>query len=306
METAGAITFNDAVWFCASGKAFYVGVIFLLTGAIIAVFLKKHSVLYSLGILILGLVLIGLSATPISPAWWLLWFLGFSILYLNKFIAHHVQKNLVSVPIIVLSACFVPIILEMQYWPVPSIELNNIQTIYVIGDSVSSGLGSPDEQTWPKILADKLQLPVVNLAVAGATAESALKKQIPQVQENSSLIIIEIGGNDILNSTKPDMFEKSMRQIFGKLETTAINSVWFELPLLPWKTEYGRIQRNLAKEFKVTLIPKRILSEVFQTPEATSDSIHLTEKGHQLLGQNISRLFEQTAVSQTPEGSQVQ
>lgn len=291
METTGAITFNDAVWFCASGKAFYVGIVLLLTGTMVAIYLKKHSVLLSTGIVILGLVLIGLSAAPISLAWWFLWFLGFTFLYCDIFIARYRRKYFICVQLLVLSACLTPAIIELQYWPVPSIALNNTYTICVIGDSVSSGIGGPNEITWPKILSDKLQTPLVNLALAGATAESALKKQLPLINNNADIVILEIGGNDLLNSTCPDLFGNSMRQILGRLKITSSKIVWFELPLLPGKTKYGRIQRHLSREFNVTLIPKRILSGVFQTPGATSDSIHLTEKGHKLLGQEIYQLF---------------
>ncbi len=292
-------------WFCASGKAFFAG-IFLLIGCILLVicFKKTLAFLSSILLAIFGAVLILLSSTPISSAWWWLWILGFSLLYLTEFLANNIHgKTFWAVRISLILLCLLPGLLEGRYWFSPVISLNNTDTIYVIGDSVSSGIGGPNENTWPEILSGKLNLPVVNLAVAGATAESALKKQLPLINENSDIVILEIGGNDILNSTKPDVFEKSMRQIFSKLNVTAKNAVWLELPLLPWKTEYGRIQRNLAKEFKITLIPKQILSGVFQTPGATSDSIHLTEKGHQLLGQKIFQLFEQTAIPQTSEGS---
>jgi lysophospholipase L1-like esterase len=302
METAGAITFNNAVWFCASGKAFFFGIALLIISLFVVIYSKKKTgFLSSIIFTLLGLVLIWLSSTPLSRFWWGLWISGFGFLYIIESPANNLHnKTLWAIRFSLILLCLLPGLLECRYWFAPVISLNNTHPIYVIGDSVSSGIGGPDENTWPKILSGKLCTPVVNLAIAGATADSALKRQVPRAEEISSTVIIEIGGNDILNSTKPELFEKSMRQIFSKLETTANNVVWFELPLLPWKTEYGRIQRNLAKEFKITLIPKRILSGVFQTPGATSDSIHLTEKGHQLLGQEIYQLFKQSI--QTPAG----
>jgi lysophospholipase L1-like esterase len=279
-------------WFFASGKAFFAGILLLLAGIFTAAYFKRYFVLCSISVAIPGMVLIGLSSTPISPFWWWLWIFGFGFLYIKESTNDFHDKTLWYVRISLILLCLLPGLLESRYWLSPAISLKNIDTIYVIGDSVSSGIGGPDENTWPKILSGKLDLPVVNLAVAGATAESALKGQAPAINGISHRVIIEIGGNDILNSTKPDAFEKSMRQMLSKLKTTTNKIVWFELPLLPWKTEYGRIQRNLAKEFKVTLIPKRILSGVFQTPGATSDSIHLTEKGHQLLGHRVFQLFK--------------
>jgi lysophospholipase L1-like esterase len=80
--------------------------------------------------------------------------------------------------------------------------------------------------------------------------------------------------------------------MFNGLKTVTNQIAWLELPLLPWKTQYGEIQRKLAEEMKITLIPKRILSDVFQSPGTTSDSIHLTAKGHQVMAEKVSRLFE--------------
>ena len=44
--------------------------------------------------------------------------------------------------------------------------------------------------------------------------------------------------------------------------------------------EFGRIQRRLAARFRVPLIPKRVLIGVLTGHEATIDSIHLTQVGH--------------------------
>ena len=56
----------------------------------------------------------------------------------------------------------------------------------------------------------------------------------------------------------------------------------FELPpLLPHRIEVGRIQRQLAWQYGVQLIPRRKLLGVLAGEESTTDSIHLSPTGHQ-------------------------
>lgn len=294
MKLLGAITFNDAIWFCASGKAFFLAIFILAISQLFALwFGNKAGLFISFLFALIGAVLLWLSSTPFWDFWgwsWLTIFVGVSV-------ASHILKDAsyrmrFLIQILAVVFLLLPIINESRYWVSPELSLNNIGRIYVIGDSVSSGLGGPDEETWPKILSDRLKIPVVNLAIAGATAQSAMKKQVVQIQEIPCMVLIEIGGNDLLNATNPEDFERAMRQILEELKIVSNQIAWLELPLLPWKTQYGQIQRRLAEEMKVTLIPKQLLSEVFQTSDTTSDSIHLTAKGHQVMAEKVSRLFD--------------
>lgn len=187
MVFAGAITFNDAVWFCLSGKAFFVGLILMAAGLLPAIYFQKKAGVTSFVMLFgIGLLLLWLSSTPIHILWWFLWLVGLICFVLVEFLAADklaVRRNVVCS--FILLTCLIPAALEYRYRQLPVISPDSVAKIYVIGDSVSSGLGGPAEQTWAGILSQKIHRPVVNLAVAGATAESALKKQVPAVNEKT-------------------------------------------------------------------------------------------------------------------------
>jgi lysophospholipase L1-like esterase len=53
----------------------------------------------------------------------------------------------------------------------------------------------------------------------------------------------------------------------------------FELPLLPNKIAYGQIQRRLATNYGVYLIPKRFSVDVMSGANSTSDGLHLSNTG---------------------------
>jgi lysophospholipase L1-like esterase len=59
------------------------------------------------------------------------------------------------------------------------------------------------------------------------------------------------------------------------------------LPLAPWHIRYGRIQRELAGEFGVVLIPKSFFANVLSTKGATDDLAHLSPEGHKIMAEKV-------------------
>lgn len=286
----GIISFDSILWFCVSGKCFFLGIAILIFTVLMHFRVHHKLLLYLIYFFyILAILTILLSTTPLHPLFYVLWltlFAGVQILRSrhHKFAAH----ALIIFIIFVLLAALI----ELPWHYSPEISLKTNQQIYVIGDSVSAGIGSRDEITWPQMLEQTTCVRVINLAKAGATIETALQKQAPGI-ENDSLIILEIGGNDLLNHTPAKEFRDCADNLLGKL--TANNQViWLELPLLPQHFEYGRIQRTLAGKYHIALVPKSLLSEVFETQGATSDGIHLTHKGHQTMADQMQKIIQDT------------
>lgn len=156
----------------------------------------------------------------------------------------------------------------------------------VIGDSLSAefGEGTP----WPAHLARHERLSIHNLAVAGATARSAMQ-QLEELKAGC-FVLVEIGGNDLLGSTSASQFESDLDQLLSALKNRKHDIVMFELPLPPWGYQYGVAQRRLARRHEFALIPKRILADVLTTPGATNDGLHLSQLGHAKLASHVSAL----------------
>jgi acyl-CoA thioesterase-1 len=96
-----------------------------------------------------------------------------------------------------------------------------------------------------------------------------------QVTPDDRVVLIEIGGNDLLGGTSSEEFGRGLDAILSKLAAPGRTVVMFELPLLPNKIAYGQIQRRLAAKYGVWLIPKRYLVDVIGGKDATTDGLHL-------------------------------
>jgi acyl-CoA thioesterase I len=254
---------NSILYFFGSGDAFFVGIGFILVGLAISVcFSRRLLVMTGFLVAEAGLLFVVLSAAPL-PYW----------LYIVSCEA----------------VCFA---VEVPFRFVPVLPVSGHPAFAIIGDSVTAGFGEPDKNTmmrrgtWPSLLVQQHDIEVTDLSQMGATAASALK-QADKLPEKSDLVLLEIGGNDLLGSTSASKFESDLEALMKRVCASGRTLMMFELPLPPFRNEYGQVQRKLAARYHVLLIPKRVFIAVLTTPGATLDGIHLTPAGHEQMAEVI-------------------
>jgi len=290
MLQMGNISFDAILWFCASGKAFFPAVFLLVATGALFYFLKQKAIKRVILVFqIMALLTLFLSSTPLHPIFYGFWLMTFMACQIRS-VRNHQYKSLTLCLFVAVSTA--ALLLELPWHISNQISVSGVRQMYVVGDSVSAGMGGKDETTWPVLLSEELNIPVTNLSMAGATVKSALRRQIPKVVGQGSLVFLEIGGNDLLNRNTAEEYERDLTEMIQQLKDSSSKIVWMELPLLPQYYPYGRIQRKLAQKHNIELIPKSVLANVFGTPGATSDSIHLTPKGHQVMKREIQKLLE--------------
>jgi lysophospholipase L1-like esterase len=116
------------------------------------------------------------------------------------------------------------------------------------------------------------------------------------------VVLIEIGGNDLLGGVPPEEFKRGLEAILAKVALPGRTVVMFELPLLPHKVAYGQIQRRLAAKYRVWLIPKRYFTDVIGGVNATSDGLHLSEIGSQRMAALVAHALSPVLKSHTTTG----
>ena len=279
---------NPVFLYFASGESLYPGAALLLAAVAIG-HSKSGWMLRSRNVTAwIGLALMIMACPPFR---WLI-----SAAFLAMFALWYVASNSVSFPKafrVATAATLIVflvsgIVFEFSQRHLPEIIIGPVSDhLVVIGDSISAGLdrrASP----WPTLFQQMTGLPVRNLAQAGATSTDAIK-MASKVTSGDQVVLIEIGGNDLLTGVPPEQFERSLKTIFEDLTGPRRTIVMFELPLIPTRIAFGRIQRRLAEKYGVRLIPKRYFAQVVSGADATSDGIHLNQTGMQ----RMSRLVVQ-------------
>ena len=178
-----------------------------------------------------------------------------------------------------LAATLLAAVVEAPYHFRPLVAVPPGKTVYVVGDSLSAGL-RPQERCWPEALHDITGLPVVNLSGPGARVQDAMQ-QARRIQQPKSVVIVEIGGNDLLSGGDAGVFRQQLDALLAALRKDGREVLMFELPLYPFKTAFGRAQRELAAKYGATLFPSRCLTEVFSMTGGTIDGLHFTRRRHE-------------------------
>ncbi len=168
----------------------------------------------------------------------------------------------------------------------PHSKTENHKVMYVIGDSITAGLNE-DDILWPTILTESHQVDVVNLAQPGAMADSALKQAQNIPRDAEGIILIEIGGNDLLSGRSAETYGSDLKKLLDQISAPNRTMVLMELPLAPFKNDYGQVQRDLAAKYNAVLISKREFACVLGTADGTLDGIHLSHAGQQLMAEVV-------------------
>jgi acyl-CoA thioesterase-1 len=272
----------------ASGGAFFTGIASLVAG-MLAVAWGRHRFAPLLGrlFLLLGSFAIAMSATPL-PLWaygiWIASLLSWIVAQTWTTIAR--QKWRVGARVGFIGCTLIAVVWELSYQLPPRVPAGRWHRLIVVGDSLSAEDFTEGGEPWPKLLKRDHGVDVDNLAFSGAQTASAAKR-VATEDFSSALVVLEIGGNDLLGAVSADDFERGLERLL-LLVCGHDNSVaMLELPLPPLYNGYGEVQRRLAGRYHVRLIPKRYFASVLVGSAATIDSLHLSAAGHQKMADMI-------------------
>lgn len=278
---------NAVVYHIASGQAFFSGVALISLAVSLAFRPRNRWLAFSRTVLAcLALILITVSATPL-PGWFYLIAGVASLVWIGLEGSSRArwQRGKPWLRGLVLAIWWLGVALELPCHVVPLIPRLSRPKIYVVGDSLSAGMGDRSIETWPKRLERTRGLTVGDFAKMGATVTSA-RTQVEQIHDDG-LVIVEIGGNDVLGGTTPETFEQGLDALLTRLQSQKRTIILLESPLPPFYNRYGMIQRRLAHRHGALLVPKRVLLRVLTTRGATVDSIHLSQEGHRLMAEAV-------------------
>jgi acyl-CoA thioesterase I len=291
---------NPVALYFASGESLYAGSSALMLAIVLSPLLRRPWMLRlrNLGAW-LGLSLIAMACPPFSCIVY--------VMLLGLFASWFVLSQWTSGPIAprlqigtgtaLLAVLLVISTLEFSRRKMPTITGVGSDHLVVIGDSISSGI-DPHVASWPVVMQQLTGLPTTNLARPGSQVTDA-KIVAKQVKPDDRVVLLEIGGNDLLSGEPSDEFARGLEASLFELSASGRTVAMFELPLLPGKIAYGRVQRKLATKYGVWLIPKRYFADVISGADATSDGLHLSTTGTRRMAILVARALSRVLKSQS-------
>lgn len=284
---------NCVLYLFGSGLCFFIGAGCVLLGLmLLAVRSQKWHLAVSNGTCLLGALLVACSAAPL-PYWYyglaLAGTVTLAVVEQQPWKNH--RRSRLWLRGFVGLCWLTGVGIEVAYQIPPVVSRRDSPHLYIIADSITAGVDEPGEITWPQVLAQTHpSVKVSDYSRMGATVESAMN-QAERLPTTGGIVLLEIGGNDLLGTTTPPEFERHLERLLKCVVAGDRTTSMFELPLPPLCNQYGLIQRRLAARHSVLLIPKRQLIGVLSRSAATTDSIHLSHAGHRQMADVVWRLI---------------
>ena len=174
--------------------------------------------------------------------------------------------------------------------------------IATFGDSISAGFGVEPGKSYPEDLQrliDKagLKYRVLNLGVSGDTTTDGVERLSSVIVSHPEIVIVEFGGNDGLRGQPVSSSKSNLAAIIEGLQKAGSKVVLAGMTLPrnygpEYIASFDGIFQELAKQYKVTLIPF-ILEGVGGNPALTQpDGIHPTAEGAQIVAENVMKYLK--------------
>lgn len=176
--------------------------------------------------------------------------------------------------------------------------VSNKPKIVAFGDSLTAGFGLSEKESYPYLLQEKLRAEgydydVVNAGISGDTSSGGLERIDWSLdQENVKILVLELGGNDLLRGLPVEKMKENLSTIIKKAKAKNVKVLFCGMLAPPtmgakYQREFVAVFPDLANEHKVEFMPF-ILEGVASDPKLNQpDGIHPNAEGSKIMTDNV-------------------
>jgi acyl-CoA thioesterase I len=166
------------------------------------------------------------------------------------------------------------------------------EKLIFLGDSLTTGYGMDDPNlSYPNQLAKMLNLSNTVYGYNGITTEKALEVIDSLKSEKPAMVIVTLGGNDLLQRLKLEKTEANLREIFQKLQTMGHTVVFTEVLGIGGKSRH-EVYRKVCRELGVTMVPDILKGMLTDQEAMQSDNIHPKAKGCEIIAKRVAEILK--------------
>jgi acyl-CoA thioesterase-1 len=181
--------------------------------------------------------------------------------------------------------------------------VSNKPKIIAFGDSLTAGFGLSEKESYPYLLQEKLRAggfdyEVVNAGISGDTSSGGLERIDWSLdQENVQVLILELGGNDLLRGLPVEKMKANLSTIIKKAKARNVKVLLCGMLAPPtmgarYQREFVAVFPDLAAEHKVEFLPF-ILEGVAADPKLNQpDGIHPNAEGARIMTDNVYKALQ--------------
>jgi len=170
--------------------------------------------------------------------------------------------------------------------------------VVVLGDSLTAGLGLLETQAYPALLQQKLHedgyaWDVVNAGISGDTTAAGLQRiDWALSQGDVRILVLELGANDGLRGLPIAEMKKNLAAMIERAQEKRVTVLLAGMEAPPnfgpeYTVSFRQVYRDLAREYKITLLPF-LLDKVAGVPALNQgDGIHPNIEGSRIVADTV-------------------
>jgi acyl-CoA thioesterase-1 len=175
-------------------------------------------------------------------------------------------------------------------------------SIIAFGNSLTAGLGVPQDQSYPAHLQRKLDATgyayrVVNAGVSGDTTAGGVRRVSWSLNSKPTIVILELGGNDGLRGLSLEETKANLERIIQQFQQASVTVVLAGMKLPPnygqdYTAGFEALYQALAKQYHLTLIPFFLDGVAASSSLNQADGIHPTGEGYRRIVEKVFPTLE--------------
>lgn len=165
--------------------------------------------------------------------------------------------------------------------------------VVAFGDSLTKGVGAPLGFSYPDVLSRLIKRRVVNAGVSGDTTKEGLNR-LPALinQYHPSLVIVSLGGNDLLRRVPAKQIEDHLNQIISLLQKDKIEMLLLAPPKPNLALSAPDFYNKLGEKYHI-IVNTKLLPSLLSSKEYKSDAIHLNKQGYENLAKGVDKILKE-------------
>jgi len=173
-------------------------------------------------------------------------------------------------------------------------ELNKLPADAVIlafGDSLTAGVGTTPDKSYPAVLASITGRQVINRGISGEETAQGLSR-LPAVLADTQpdLVILIEGGNDILRNRPAADIKHNLAQMITLIQQRDIPVVLLGMPEKKLFSSSAALYQQLADDYQL-VYDNNLISDLLRNRTLKSDPVHFNAQGYQQMAEGIHQLL---------------
>lgn len=175
--------------------------------------------------------------------------------------------------------------------------------VVFLGDSLTAGLGLPEDEAFPArieaaLAAEGFPVRVVNAGVSGDTSAGGVARLDWLLSQGPEVVVVGLGANDGLRGLPLEATEENLREIVRRSREAGARVVLLGMRIPPsygldYAGRFRELYEEVADDLDVPLVPF-LLDGVAAKPALNlPDRIHPNARGHERMAETVYPYVEE-------------